>query len=135
MKRERPAGVTVIAVLSVIGSIFAILGAVAILGSLALVNNIPAGTDPDVVKQLETVKANAGLLNIVAIVTLVTSVAGFVAALGLFRMASWGLWGTIILNAINIILVVLGGGAIIGLSNIIGVVVIAYLFTQREKFA
>lgn len=135
MKRERPAGVTVIAVLSVIGSIFAILGAIAIFGSLALVNNIPPGTDPELVKQLETVKANAGLLNIVAIVTLVTSVAGFVAALGLFRMASWGLWGTIILNAINIILVVLGGGAIIGLSNIIGVIVIVYLFTQREKFA
>lgn len=127
MQKERPTGVTVIAVLTIISSVF---GIIAGLGGLAIggVATTAGAADP-------SAQAVGGGLAILAIILLVVSALDLVCAIGLFRMASWGLWGTIILSVVGIVVAVANGGSILSVSNILGVIIVGYLFTQREKFA
>ena len=128
----RPTGVTVIAILSFIGGILAILAGAAttLLGGL-----IGAATDSTVGGVF------GGLFAVIGIVILVVGIAYIVAGYGLWRLRPWAWLVALVLSIVSLVFTILGivGGGGLGASQIVSLavagVIIYYLNTPEIKQA
>lgn len=105
--RGRPLGVTIIAILVAIG------GVLEIIGGLLILSIIPA----------------------LAIVVLILGVLSLVLAWGLWTLKPWAFWATVILEVINLIQGIIGlvqGQGSSVLSLIVPIIILLYLFMDRN---
>jgi len=118
--RERPLGITILAILAAIAGIFGLLGSVALLGLSA---------------------ASSGLFMILAIVTLVLSVLYLAFAYGAWTLKPWGWTLGVGLSVASVVITLLGltqgtqelVGTLINLA--ISGVILYYLFQPDVKAA
>jgi uncharacterized membrane protein (DUF2068 family) len=107
--RERPLGISIIAVILAIQGILGIIG-----GILLLAGRVPT----------------------LGIITLILGVLYLVLAWGLWSLKPWAFWGTVILEVLTLINGIFGlvtGRATTGiLSLIFAVVVLVYMFADRN---
>lgn len=149
METKRPVGVTIIAILAIIGGILLLFGGIAFVALAPILSQINTiddnssnssfslninGTDVTVPKN--TLFIFGGFLGIIGGALIVIGIAGFVVAWGLLTGKGWAWIVTIIIAIISIILnliVVISGG----LENIIGLiiygVIIYYLYRPSVK--
>lgn len=148
METKRPVGVTIIAILAIIGGILLLFGGIAFVALAPILSQINTidddsnssfslninGTDVTVPKN--TLFLFGGFLGIIGGALIVIGIAGFVVAWGLLTGKGWAWIVTIIVAIISIILnliVVISGG----LENIIGLIIygiiIYYLYRPSVK--
>lgn len=149
METKRPVGVTIIAILAIIGGILLLFGGIAFVALAPILSQINTiddnssnstfslninGTDVTVPKN--TLFIFGGFLGIIGGALIVIGIAGFVVAWGLLTGKGWAWIVTIIVAIISIILnliVVISGG----LENIIGLIIygiiIYYLYRPSVK--
>ena len=108
MGRKRPLGITIIAIVLVIGGIFSIIGGIV---SLAL-------------------------SGVAAVIALVIGILDLVLAWGLWRLQPWAFWVTVVLEVIAVINGIVAmvqhnvAGGII--SILIAAIILIYLFADRN---
>lgn len=150
METKRPVGVTIIAILAIIGGILLLFGGIAFVALAPILSQINTIEDNDSSNSSfslningtdVTVPKNAlfifgGFLGIIGGALIVIGIAGFVVAWGLLTGKGWAWIVTIIVAIISIILnliVVISGG----LENIIGLIIygiiIYYLYRPSVK--
>lgn len=148
METKRPVGVTIIAILAIIGGILLLFGGIAFVALapiLSQINTIDDGSNSsfslningtDVTVPKNTLFLFGGFLGIIGGALIVIGIAGFVVAWGLLTGKGWAWIVTIIVAIISIILnliVVISGG----LENIIGLIIygiiIYYLYRPSVK--
>ena len=150
METKRPVGVTIIAILAIIGGILLLFGGIAFVAFAPILSQINTIEDNDSSNSSfslningtdVTVPKNAlfifgGFLGIIGGMLIVIGIAGFVVAWGLLTGKGWAWIVTIIVAIISIILnliVVISGG----LENIIGLIIygiiIYYLYRPSVK--
>lgn len=150
METKRPVGVTIIAILAIIGGILLLFGGIAFVAFAPILSQINTIEDNDSSNSSfslningtdVTVPKNAlfifgGFLGIIGGALIVIGIAGFVVAWGLLTGKGWAWIVTIIVAIISIILnliVVISGG----LENIIGLIIygiiIYYLYRPSVK--
>jgi hypothetical protein len=149
LETKRPVGVTIIAILAIIGGILLLFGGIAFVALAPILSQINTiddnssnssfslninGTDVTVPKN--TLFIFGGFLGIIGGALIVIGIAGFVVAWGLLTGKGWAWIVTIIVAIISIILnliVVISGG----LENIIGLIIygiiIYYLYRPSVK--
>lgn len=149
METKRPVGVTIIAILAIIGGILLLFGGIAFVALAPILSQINTiddnssnstfslninGTDVTVPKNALFIFG--GFLGIIGGALIVIGIAGFVVAWGLLTGKGWAWIVTIIVAIISIILnliVVISGG----LENIIGLIIygiiIYYLYRPSVK--
>jgi hypothetical protein len=132
----RPTGVTIIAILAIIGGIFAIIAGL----GLTIGGSILGGA---LVASGETAGGLfGGMLAIFGVGTLALGVAEIVVGWGLWGLKSWAWMVSVIIFIVNIaltLLTALGGGDLISLNTIIGIaipaIILYYLMTPPVKAA
>lgn len=150
METKRPVGVTIIAILAIIGGILLLFGGIAFVAFAPILSQINTIEDNDSSNSSfslningtdVTVPKNAlfifgGFLGIIGGMLIVIGIAGFVVAWGLLTGKGWAWIVTIIVAIISIILnliVVISGV----LENIVGLiiygVIIYYLYRPNVK--
>ena len=132
----RPMGVTIIAILAIIGGIFAIIAGLGLTiggsilgGALAASGEASGGLF-------------GGMLAIFGVGTLGLGIAELVTGWGLWGLKPWAWMVAVIVFIVNIaltLLTALGGGNLISLSTIIGIaipaIILYYLMTPAVKSA
>ncbi|HEX7275486.1 MAG TPA: hypothetical protein VF248_07740 [Nitrososphaeraceae archaeon] len=150
METKRPVGVTIIAILAIIGGILLLFGGIAFVTLAPILSQINTIEDNDSSNSSfslningtdVTVPKNAlfifgGFLGIIGGALIVIGIAGFVVAWGLLTGKGWAWIVTIIVAIISItlnLIVVISGG----LENIIGLIIygiiIYYLYRPSVK--
>ena len=150
METKRPVGVTIIAILAIIGGILLLFGGIAFVAFAPILSQINTIEDNDSSNSSfslningtdVTVPKNAlfifgGFLGIIGGALIVIGIAGFVVAWGLLTGKGWAWIVTIIVAIISItlnLIVVISGG----LENIIGLIIygiiIYYLYRPSVK--
>ena len=150
METKRPVGVTIIAILAIIGGILLLFGGIAFVALAPILSQINTIEDNDSSNSSfslningtdVTVPKNAlfifgGFLGIIGGALIVIGIAGFVVAWGLLTGKGWAWIVTIIVAIISItlnLIVVISGG----LENIIGLIIygiiIYYLYRPSVK--
>ena len=130
---NRPTGVTIIAILNIIGGIIMVIGGIVLLAAGAILPSIPM-TDSDL-SGVPTWLIGGGAIAIGAI-TLALGIVSFIVAYGLLKGMGWSWTVTVVLSIIGIILNALSlaagnfGGII---SIIISAVILYYLFRPHVK--
>lgn len=131
----RPTGVTVIAVLSIIGAILSIIGGFGVLASGAILNQAASGqlgADAQQAVAQVDIGALGPLLPVIAVISIVSGVLSLIFAVGLFQMKRWGWLGTIVLCVVAVVLALPSVNII---SIVLNAVIAGYLYTQRQLFA
>ncbi len=113
-----PLGVIVIGILMILSGIIWILSGLATLEIFALYAHFLAFSFTGITLFLGVAALFWGILN-------------FIVAFGLFNLRPWSYGGTWAITAIGLILAIIGLDAIL---LIIGVIILAYLYTQASKF-
>ena len=150
METKRPIGVTIIAILTIIGGILLLFGGIAFVALAPILTQINMndnnttsnssislninGTDVTIPKN--TIFLFGGFLGVIGVILIVIGIASFVVAWGLLTGKGWAWIVTIIIVIIsiilNIILIVSGSyESIIGL--IIDGIIIYYLYRPSVK--
>ena len=150
METKRPIGVTIIAILAIIGGILLLFGGIAFVALAPILSQINMndnnttsnssislninGTDVTIPKN--TIFIFGGFLGVIGVMLIVIGIASFVVAWGLLTGKGWAWIVTIIIAIIsiilNIILIVSGSyESIIGL--IIDGIIIYYLYRPSVK--
>jgi uncharacterized membrane protein (DUF2068 family) len=134
MSNQRPTGVTILAILQIIGGILSLIFGLSSLffGGLMVASDAAATTGAEI---------DVGPILLVAgVVALVSGVIGLIAGYGLFTLQGWGWTLALVFSVLNIIRSLLGifqGGSIPG--AIIGIVIsgliMYYLMTPTVKRA
>jgi len=128
----RPAGVTIIAILSFVAGILAILAGAL---STLLAGLIGAATDTAVGGIF------GGFFAVIGVVILVIGIAYLVTGYGLWQLRRWAWLAALVLSAISLVITVLGmfGGGGLNASNIVTLAVagaiLYYLNTPQVKAA
>lgn len=134
---QRPTGVTIIGVVSIIGGILGICAAVAVLG-LGTILGIGGAAATVADGSNAAVAGAGGLLVILSIVSLVLSVAQLAAGVGLLQLAPWAYRLTVIVTiaslVLSIITFVTGGGFPV-VSIIVSAIVLWYMNQAEVKSA
>jgi uncharacterized membrane protein (DUF2068 family) len=113
-QRQRPLGVTIIAILLIIGGV---------LGLIATITGIIA--------------IHSAILQVALIIGLIIAVAEIVLGWGLWTLKRWAFWATVIIEVINIIDAIInytGSHSIASLllAILIPVIILIYLFADRN---
>ena len=144
MQRSRPTGVTIIAILNIIGGIIMVVGGIALMAAGALIPMLP----PEAFEQSQDLapggmgltEASAGFFGAGAAavggITIAIGILSFVVAYGLLKGRSWAWTLTIVLSVISIVLnaisLVAGNiGAIV--SIIISGIILYYMYRPHVK--
>jgi uncharacterized membrane protein (DUF2068 family) len=146
MKKSRPGGVTLLAVLALIGGVLTLIGGVGIvaLGGLATAGGAAIAADPSLAGSADAAAAIAAasqggsLIMILGIVAIVLGLLGIISAIGLFGLKKWGLTLTVVteLASIGLTLFNMTQGQplnVVGLA--IPVLIILYLLTPNVRQA
>jgi hypothetical protein len=144
MQRSRPTGVTIIAILNIIGGIIMVIGGVTLLAAGAIIPMLPpsAFDQPQNLAPggLNFSQIPAGLLGggaaAVGGITLAIGILSFVVAYGLLKGRSWAWTLTVVLSVISIVLnaisLVAGNfGAIISIA--ISGIILYYMYRPHVK--
>jgi len=141
-KAERPLGITILAVLGIIGGILAFIGGITMAVASTMVNN------PDIRDMIRDAMISAGITDVDAVLEILATVlivaGAIIVIMGLVGIViSWGFWtgkqwawivGVIFYIVGTVISVV---GMVWSLTNvigvIIGVVILYYLFRSNVK--
>jgi uncharacterized membrane protein (DUF2068 family) len=134
MSKQRPTGVTILAVLQFIGGILSLIFGVSSLlfGGLMVASDAAAtaGTEID----------PGPILLVAGVVAIVSGLIGLIAGYGLFTLKGWGWTLALVFSVLNIIRSLLGmfqggnvPGAIIGI--VISGLIVYYLMTPTVKRA
>lgn len=126
----RPTGVTILAILAVIGGIFGLLGGLALVGMGGLAGGLVGGAAG---------AALGGTAVIAGLIVLVIGVLDLVLAYGLWNLRPWAWQLGVVLAAVNIVIAVLGFLRIVFYSDLTGALisivisgVILYYLNQPE---
>lgn len=145
MKKSRPTGVTILAVLALIGGVLTLIGGVGIValgglatGAGAMLNDPSIAGTPEAAAAAAAVAQGGGLIMILGVVAIVLGLLGVISAIGLFGLKKWGVTLTVIveLASIGLTLFNMTQGQplnVVGLA--IPVLIILYLFTPAVKQA
>jgi len=134
MANSRPTGVTILAVLQIIGGILSLIFGVSSLlfGGLMVASDAAANTGAEI--------DPGPILLVAGLVAIVSGLIGLIAGYGLFTLKGWGWTLALVFSVLNIIRSLLGmfqGGNVVG--AIIGIVIsgliIYYLMTPTVKRA
>jgi hypothetical protein len=142
--RSRPTGVTIIAVLNIIGGIFGVIGGLGLIAVGAILPGLPSS----VLEEMEQ-SAGAGLgmqglapeliggfILAMGAVVLAIGIASFIVAYGLWKGLGWAWMVTVVLSIISIVLnaVSIATGNFPGIvSIIISGVILYYMFRPHVK--
>ncbi len=114
--RRRPLGITIIAVLTALSGILAVIGALTVLFAVG-----------------------SGAIGIVLVVfALIIGIANLVLAYGLWTLKPWAFWATVILEAIGLVLAIVNIAtgrstfAAQAVSIIIAAIIIIYMFADSK---
>jgi hypothetical protein len=132
-QQQRPTGITILAILAIVGGLFLILGGCGVVAGGALLG--AAGAQAGVGE----VAAGGGLLTVYGIVLLVIAVADIVFGIGAWTLKPWAWMLGLVLQGINVVVAIVSiiagwstfGSQIIGLA--INAVIIYYLMTPDVK--
>jgi len=122
--RERPSGVTLLALLAWFNGLWALCIGVFALGAFdigALSNALTLDTEG---------------FGLASLYNLVWGLASFLLAFGLWQRNNWGRIGTILVQAINLLYVVITlftGDTVNWLSAVISAIILGYLFLPRIR--
>ncbi len=123
VSRQRPLGITIIAIILAVGAILSLLGIILLLvGVNALTHNGVADA----------------IATVAVVIIAITAIVELILAWGLWTLKAWAFWATVIveairlLNALFTLLVRHNGAASIIISLIISLVVLIYLFADRN---
>lgn len=141
---SRPLGVTIIAILNIIGGIIMLVGGIAAVTGGALLPMMPPGTLPEEgvpgtdVDDLSGVSASllGGSIIAVGAVLIALGIFSFVVAWGLMKGRGWAWTATVALAVISIVLNVIslvGGNFAAIISIIISGVIIYYMYRPHVK--
>ncbi len=126
VQRERPMGVTILAVLAIIGGIFGLLGALALLGLGAMATGVDAGL--------------GGITLLLGVAFLVLAILELAFGFGAWTLKPWAWTLGVASQVLSLILIVINiatGSSIT--SQIVGIiiagVILYYLFTPGVKAA
>lgn len=127
MRKQRPLGVAILAVLTIlfgIGGILIGLGLIALaaLGAAALATAVAAGQIPAWI---------VGVLAVIGVVVLFFGLIGIASGLGLWRMRPWAWWLTIIVGVFSI---VLNAVTFSWIGVALWLIILIYLFVVRQHF-
>jgi hypothetical protein len=129
----RPTGITILAILALIGGIFGIIGGLGLIAGGALIGGAVGGAEG---------AAFGGLAFIFGIITLGLAIAYLAFAYGSWGLLAWGWALGVILSLANIVwtlVTAVMGGTLISISTIIGVaipaIILYYLNTPAVKQA
>jgi hypothetical protein len=122
---QRPTGVTILAILAVIGGVFGLLGGVVLIG-LSTVTDL-------------AIPGLGGFVAILGLITLVLAVLDFVFAYGAWGLKPWAWTLGIGLEVVSIIVDILGFRSSTASSTVIGIVIagiiIYYLYQPHVRRA
>jgi hypothetical protein len=134
-QQQRPTGITILAVLAIIGGVLGILGGCGVVAGGALIGAMGAQAG------VGNVTAGGGLLSVYGIVILAIAVADIVFGIGAWTLKPWAWMLGLVLQGISVVVAIvsiLAGWSSIG-SQIIGLavnaVIIYYLMTPDVKKA
>ena len=144
MQRSRPTGVTIIAILNIIGGIIMVIGGIGLLAAGALIPMLP----PEAFEQSQNLApggmsitgASASILGggavAVGAVTIAIGILSFVVAYGLLKGRSWAWTLTVVLSVISIVLnalsLIAGNFAAI-ISIVISGIILYYMYRPHVK--
>lgn len=150
MERKRPIGVTIIAILTIIGGIFLLFGGIALVALAPIISQINVVDNNNTSNSSITLNVNGtnvtipnntlfilgGFMGVIGGVFIVVGIASFVVAWGLLKGKVWAWIVTIIITIISIVLniiSIIAGSieSIVGL--IINGIIIYYLYRPSVK--
>jgi hypothetical protein len=129
----RPIGVTIIAILNIIGGIIMLFGAIPLitLGIISPTTLPPAGVSPMV-----SLSLLGGIGIAIGGILVAIAIASFVVAYGLLKGRGWAWTITVVLSIINIVLnvIAIAAGNIASIINIIiSGIILYYLYRSHVK--
>lgn len=140
MQRQRPTGVTILAILAIIAGIFGLCtGGLGVLGG-AIAGSGALATSPYSTTGTTQLAADAGILTAISIGVLVLSVLYIIFGIGAFRLSPWawtlgvaiGIIG-IVFDVVNAVLTQSYVSPVVGV--IIGGLILYYLFRPNVRQA
>jgi hypothetical protein len=134
-QQQRPLGITILAILGIVGGLFMILGGCGVIAGGAVIGAMGAQAG------VGEVTAGGGLLTVYGIVLLLIAVADIVFGIGAWTLKPWAWMLGLVLQGINVVIALVSivagwstfGSQIIGL--VINAVIIYYLMTPDVKKA
>ena len=150
LETKRPVGVTVIAILAIIGGILLLFGGIAFVALAPIIsqvnindNNNPSNSSfslningTDVTIPRNALFLFGGFLGIIGGMLIVIGIAGFVVAWGLLTGKGWAWIITLILAIVSVIFSIVGivsGGAPSIISLIINGIILYYMYRPNVK--
>lgn len=150
MERKRPIGVTIIAILTIIGGILLLFGGIALVTLAPIINQINVVDNNNMSNSSITLNINGtnvtipnntvfilgGFMGVIGAVFIVIGIASFVVAWGLLKGKAWAWIVTIIITIISIVLNIISiiAGSIESiLGLIINGIIIYYLYRPSVK--
>jgi len=132
-QQQRPTGITILAVLAIIGGLFSLFGGCTVVAGGALIGAMGAQAG------VNGAAAGGGLLSVYGIVILAIAVADIVFGIGAWTLKPWAWMLGLVLQGLNVVVALVSivagwstfGGQIIGLA--INAVIIYYLMTPDVK--
>ncbi len=132
----RPTGVTIIAILAIIGGVLAIVAGLGLTVLGGILGGAGAATGEAAGGMF------GGLLAVFGIGTLGLGIAELVTGFGLWRLAPWAWMVAVIVFIVNIVLTILtalGGNSLISFNTLVGIaipaIILYYLMTPEVKSA
>jgi hypothetical protein len=134
-QQKRPMGITILAILGIVGGLFMILGGCSVVAGGAVIGAMGAQAG------MGDVTGGGALLSVYGIVLLVIAVADIVFGIGAWTLKPWAWMLGLVLQGINVVIALVSivagwstfGSQIIGLA--INAVIIYYLMTPDVKKA
>jgi hypothetical protein len=134
-QQQRPMGITILAILGIIGGVLGILGGCSVVAGGALIGAMGAQAG------VNEAAAGGGLLSVYGIVILLIAVADIVFGIGAWTLKPWAWMLGLVLQGLNVVIALVSivagwstfGSQIIGLA--INAVIIYYLMTPDVKKA
>jgi lysylphosphatidylglycerol synthetase-like protein (DUF2156 family) len=121
MPRQRPIGVTILAILSFLGGLFEIFAGLGMMALAAISGTI----DPAVFGPL------AAFMGIIGILLLILGLVTMVVAIGLWRMRAWAWWVAIIVNIVSL---AINAASYSWTGLVLPLIIVIYLVVIRDKF-
>ena len=128
-KPARPTGVTVLAVLDILGFVFGLLGGIALIGVAALSTSALATSYPG----LSSISGAASLLYALGAVVLIFGILSLIVAIGFLGGKGWAWTFGIVVGIISIVISIVEAVILGASTNVVGIIfqiIIIYYLTR-----